>query len=111
MVSNLVHNAVKYVAGVPGERRVTARVRELDEAVRFEVADTGPGLPDGVEGRLFHTFVRGSNAAGKPGLGLGLATAKRLVEAHHGRLGVASSVGGACFWVQLPRGGAPPTVN
>ena len=73
--------------------------------VRFEIDDTGPGVPPELEEHVFERYVRG---AGVDRSRLGLATVKRLVEGAGGRLGVESVVGkGSCFWVELPRvGGA-----
>ncbi len=104
VVANLVRNAVKYIGGGrDGLRRITVREREADACLRFEVEDTGPGLPPGAEARVFTPFVRLPEATGKPGIGLGLATVKRLVEANGGEVGVVSPPGaGACFWFTLP---------
>jgi signal transduction histidine kinase len=99
VLSNLVHNAAKYVGEV--EPRVAIRVRVRDSFVRFEVEDNGPGLPPGTETAIFEPFVRASNRKG--GIGLGLATVKRLVEAHGGSVGVVSSPGCGCtFWFEMP---------
>ena len=55
--------------------------------------------------RIFEPYVRGEGVT-VPGLGLGLATVKRLVVAHGGAVGVESGPGeGACFWVELPLAG------
>ena len=94
---------------------ITLRGREVDGCFCFEVEDTGPGLPPGAEAQVFAPFVRLPEAKGKAGIGLGLATVKRLVEANGGEVGVASPPGdGARFWFTLPRpvvaalGAAPP---
>ncbi|MES1210101.1 MAG: sensor histidine kinase, partial [Pseudomonadota bacterium] len=61
------------------------------------------GLPPGLDpASLFQPYVRGPQARGR-GLGLGLSTVSRIVEAHGGRVGVESSGAGCCFWVSLPR--------
>ena len=63
--------------------------------------DTGPGIPPALGQRIFEPYVRGPNT-GTPGIGLGLATVKRLVESHGGTLGVrAGPTGGALFWFEL----------
>src|SRR5256885_15977940 len=67
----------------------------------FEVEDTGPGIPPALGQRIFEPYFRGPNT-GAPGIGLGLATVKRLVESHSGTLGVrAGAKGGRLFWVEL----------
>jgi signal transduction histidine kinase len=108
ILSNLVHNAVKYIgAGARGARRIEIRTQSLGAAVRFEVEDTGPGLPPGSESIVFEPFVRASSSA-RGGIGLGLATVKRLVDAHGGQVGVVSSPGSGClFWFELPAADDP----
>jgi signal transduction histidine kinase len=103
VLSNLLHNAAKFIVDAPGDRRIFVRCRAADPMVRLEVEDTGPGVAPGEEARIFQAFARAGGSRGKPGLGLGLATVKRLVEAHGGEVGVkAGPGGGACFWVDLP---------
>jgi len=66
------------------------------------VEDTGPGIPVGLQKVVFDPFVRGPQEVAD-GTGLGLATVKRLAEAHGGRVGLQSTVGvGSVFWVELP---------
>jgi signal transduction histidine kinase len=104
VLSNLVHNAAKYIVGGEGPPRITVRLNDDDDgALRFEVQDTGPGLPPGAEHIVFQPFVRvGTTVQG--GIGLGLATVKKLVEAHEGTVGVVSTPGRGCrFWFELPR--------
>jgi signal transduction histidine kinase len=102
VLSNLVRNAVKYI-GEGAEKRVTIRVLPNDDAPRVEVQDTGPGLPEALATHIFEPYVRGPGNA-QPGLGLGLSTVRRFVEAHGGRVGVESSPGrGSVFWFRLPR--------
>ena len=101
-LGNLVSNALTYVEGAP-RRHVIVEVTEEGGFVRTTVSDTGPGLPPDVDPQgLFDPYVRGEGARGG-GLGLGLATAKRIVEAHGGRIGVSSTPLGAQFWITLPR--------
>jgi signal transduction histidine kinase len=101
LVSNLVQNAIKYVAE-SDVRRVVVRTRDLGGEVRVEVEDTGPGVPPSDQSQLFEPFVRGG-AASRPGVGLGLATVRRLAEAHGGHVGVLSESGhGAIFWFSVP---------
>ncbi|MFT3773443.1 MAG: ATP-binding protein [Minicystis sp.] len=100
VLANLVQNAIKYIDGGP-DRRVTVRSADTGSDVRFEVEDTGAGIPAEDQQKIFEPYVRRN--AGGAGLGLGLATVKRLVEAHGGQVGVLSPPGrGACFWVVLP---------
>ena len=108
IVSNLVRNAITHM-GARELRQVRIRVEsgEATEAVRIEVEDTGPGIPEELGDRIFKAFVRGAGAD-QPGSGLGLATVKRLVTAHGGNVGFRSRAGlGTLFFVDLPRAREP----
>jgi len=103
LLSNLVRNSIKYM-GDAKERRIELRIRELDTRWRFEVEDTGPGIPEAQQARIFEPYVQLDRAA--TGIGLGLATVERLVRAHRGSVGVISPAGGhagALFWFELPK--------
>lgn len=103
IVQNLVRNALGYLGDSP-ERSVVVRAwpDEAKRAVVIEVRDTGPGIPADVQRRIFRPFERGTTSV--PGHGLGLATVKRLAEAHGGAVWLESLVGaGSTFRVRLPR--------
>jgi signal transduction histidine kinase len=101
IAGNLVTNAIKYMPPDAKERRVHIRAFEAAKRVRVEVSDTGAGLPEDAHEHVFEPYVRADPS--RPGLGLGLATVKRLVEAYAGRVGVQSSPGrGSVFWFELP---------
>lgn len=101
LATNLIRNAVKYM-GRATERRITVRVIESDHVVRTEVVDTGPGIPAEKIPSLFEPYFR-AQRGGPEGLGLGLATVRKLAEGHGGRVGVQSTVGaGTTFWFELP---------
>jgi signal transduction histidine kinase len=102
VVSNLLSNACKYTRE-SNVRRITVRCSAGDAWVHVEVEDTGPGVPAGMEQAIFEPYKRAPGLT-QPGLGLGLATVKRLVLAHGGKLGIArAESGGAIFWFDLPR--------
>jgi signal transduction histidine kinase len=102
MVSNLVRNAIKYM-GLSEVRRILLRVTDGDDRWRISVQDTGPGVPSEKKSILFEPYVRADSK--QPGIGLGLATVKRLAEAHGGRVGVESTpASGSTFWFELPKG-------
>src|SRR4051812_1799431 len=103
LLTNLVRNSLKYM-GDSALRRVHLGVRARRNVVVFEIADSGPGVPEELGERIFEAYVRGKRtAAKKSGIGLGLATVKRLVVAHGGAVGVRRShLGGALFWFELP---------
>jgi signal transduction histidine kinase len=103
VLSNLLRNAFKYL-GESTARIVVLRVRARRGTVQFEVEDSGPGIPPELGDRVFEPYVRDRRAATKPGIGLGLATVKRLVVAHGGALTTRKGMlGGALFWFELPR--------
>jgi signal transduction histidine kinase len=102
VLNNLIGNAVKFS---PAGARVTVRVEASGAAVRTSVTDAGPGIPAGEIAGLFSPFHRGSAPlpAGERSTGLGLAIARRIVEAHGGTIGVESAVGrGSTFFFTLP---------
>ncbi len=102
VVENLMRNAIKYMGERP-VRRVELRVVARATMVRLEVEDTGPGIAPAFHASIFDPHVRG-RTDGKPGIGLGLATVKRIIEAHGGKVGLSSRLGeGTCFWCELPR--------
>jgi signal transduction histidine kinase len=105
-LSNLVRNAITHLDAGPN-KRVDILAADARDRVRIEVRDTGPGLAPGTEATVFEPFVRGPDV-GQPGLGLGLATVKRIVETHGGAVGVESHAGAGCrFWMELPKAHEP----
>jgi signal transduction histidine kinase len=101
VVQNLVRNAIKYMGPRP-LKRIDVTARTAGSVARIEIRDTGPGVAPELQARMFEPFVRGAHH-GIAGSGLGLATVKRLVESHGGRVGIESQVGtGTLMWVELP---------
>jgi PAS domain S-box-containing protein len=100
VLSNLVGNAIKFT---PAGGRVALRAEPLpDWEVRFVVADTGPGIPPEELPHVFGQFWQARHTD-RRGIGLGLAIAKGIVEAHGGRIWVESQVGvGSNFYFTLP---------
>ncbi|MGF6871287.1 DUF4118 domain-containing protein [Paraburkholderia sp. MM5477-R1] len=109
LFSNLFENAAKYTAsGTPlaiGAQQIDA---DGTPFVRITIDDNGPGLPAGMEARVFEKFTRGEKESAKPGIGLGLAICRAIVEAHGGTIGALNRlaadghVEGARFWFTLP---------
>ncbi len=96
---NLVNNALQAV-GAEGTIRL-ATGREGDHAVRAEVIDTGPGVPELLRERIFLPFFTAGK--GSKGTGMGLAIVRRIVEGHQGRIEAAAPAGGGVsFRVILP---------
>ncbi len=95
VLENLLENAIKYS---PPETSVLLRAERQDGEVRFAVQDQGPGIPPEDLPHLFEFFSRGTNVGNEGGFGLGLATVKRIIDAHGGRIWVESRSGqGATF--------------
>jgi signal transduction histidine kinase len=100
LISNLGRNAIRYM-GNATVRDINIRVLDRGERWRFEVEDTGPGIPGEQQHRIFEPHVQLTRSSG---IGLGLATVQRLVHAHGGTVGVRSAPGcGALFWFELPK--------
>jgi two-component system sensor histidine kinase KdpD len=104
--SNLLENAAKYTP--PGSTiSIDAQVRDRD--IEISVSDNGPGFPAGTEESIFEKFTRGEKESPTPGVGLGLAVSKAIVEAHRGRMWAERPAGGgARFVFTLPLGEPPP---
>ncbi len=99
LLSNLLSNAIKHAGHEGGKLAIRIRPGAL---IRFEVEDDGPGIPVEDQEQMFQPYVRGKSVA-TAGLGLGLATVKRLAESHGGSFGVRSSPGaGSTFWFEIP---------
>lgn len=120
VLANLLENAGKYTpAGTPIEVLARAAGGEL----RVSVRDHGPGVPPGQEERIFEKFTRGQAESTTPGVGLGLAICRAIVEAHGGRIRVEPTASmastapltpttprGATFTFSLPLG-TPPAID
>lgn len=103
-VLNLLTNAMKYGRGRP----IECTVRSVQDRVVFTMRDQGIGIAPSDQTRIFEIFERAVSANEVSGLGLGLYIARRIVEAHHGSISVASELGkGAIFTLDLPL--EPPT--
>lgn len=105
---NLLENAAKYT---PPGSTVTLTAEVLGDSVRVLVADDGPGLPRGREEAVFQKFTRGERESATPGVGLGLAICRAIIESHHGTIvGATRPGGGATFTFTLPLGTPPVSV-
>ncbi|MCA3809846.1 MAG: DUF4118 domain-containing protein [Burkholderia sp.] len=109
LFTNLFENAAKYTP--PDTPIDIGAERVTDDGlpfVRVHVDDHGPGLPAGMETRIFAQFTRGEKESATPGIGLGLAICRAIVEAHGGKIGALNRtapdghVTGARFWFTLP---------
>lgn len=105
VLANLLENAAKYT---PPHATITIAARVREDWVDVSVSDDGPGLPAGREEALFEKFARGQQESALPGVGLGLAICRAIVEAHGGKIVAgAAPEGGAMITFSLPRGTPP----
>lgn len=105
---NLLENACKYT---PARTPVEIMVRPVDDQLHISVRDHGPGVAKGQEEAIFEKFTRGNAESTTPGVGLGLAICRAIVEAHKGRIWVEQVAGqGATFTFSLPLGN-PPSID
>lgn len=115
LFANLFENAAKYTPlDTPIEIGAERIVDDGRPFVRVFVDDHGPGLPAGMEARIFEKFTRGEKESATPGIGLGLAICRAIVDAHGGKIGALNRLGpdgrveGARFWFTLPVDTPPP---
>ena len=103
VVLNLLTNAVKFT---PDRGRIVVRATRVGDEVEITVADTGVGIPEQDQERIFESFQQGERSRGvAEGTGLGLTLTRRIVQLHGGRLWLASEVGrGSTFGFTMPAG-------
>jgi len=108
---NLIDNAIKHA---PADTEVTVSLAFVDRAggraLRFTVADRGPGIPKADHERIFERFYRRGSELRREtqGVGIGLSIVKHIVDAHQGVIRVESELGkGSRFVVELPASPAP----
>lgn len=105
VLCNLIENATKYT---PPGSRIVVSAQVSGSVLEVSVRDNGPGLPVGQEEAIFEKFTRGERESATPGVGLGLAICRAIVEAHGGMIGACQSPeGGACIVFTLPLGTPP----
>jgi two-component system sensor histidine kinase KdpD len=105
VLSNLLENAGKYT---PPGSTVAISAERRGAWLDIAVTDDGPGLPSGQEEAVFEKFTRGERESAKPGVGLGLAICRAIVNAHGGAIHAANRPeGGTAFVFTLPLGTPP----
>jgi len=110
VLGNLVSNAIKF--SFP-ETEVLLEAHEANSEIVISVSDHGQGIPKDEISKLFTEFSRmsGKPTGGEKSTGLGLAIAKRIVEAHHGRIWVESEAGkGSTFALTIPINSSNPRI-
>ena len=103
VLQNLLANSAKvHAPGVPA--RIEVRGGPVEDRWRIEVVDHGLGVPEKDRERVFAPLARASEHKDVEGHGIGLATVRRIIDAHRGRIGIAETPGGgATVWIELPR--------
>ncbi|HJV74693.1 MAG TPA: two-component system sensor histidine kinase KdpD [Noviherbaspirillum sp.] len=105
VLCNLVENATKYT---PAGSRITITANISGPFLKVAVNDNGQGLPAGQEEAIFEKFTRGERESATPGVGLGLAICRAIIEAHHGTIRASNlPEGGASIVFTLPLGTPP----
>ena len=103
LLSNLIGNAIRYT---PEGGKITLSAKSVDSEIQVAVSDTGIGIPEEDQSKIFQDFYRAKNARffEKSGTGLGLSIAKQIVIGHGGKIWVESSIGrGTTFYFTLPK--------
>lgn len=99
VLCNLLSNAIKFT---PAHGSVVVRVERVDDAIRFAVSDTGPGIPSDQLEAVFERFLQ-LTKSDRRGVGLGLYISKAIVQGHGGRIWAESTIGvGSTFYFTLP---------
>ncbi|UTP39995.1 PAS domain S-box protein [Phenylobacterium sp. LH3H17] len=108
---NLIGNAVKFTLAGQVTIRAALKPGPVEPLLRLEVADTGVGIPEAVQPRIFQRFDQGDASTTRKfgGSGLGLAITQRLAEMLGGKVGFASTEGvGSIFWLEVAAPAADP---
>lgn len=100
VISNLLDNAGKYT---PSEGKILIESWADDKNIYVAVEDNGPGIDPSHQSQIFEKFSRGHKESSIPGVGLGLAICRNIIEAHDGEIGLKdATLGGARIVISLP---------
>jgi two-component system sensor histidine kinase KdpD len=109
VLCNLLENATKYT---PQGSKIIITAEVGAPFLEIAVNDNGPGLPSGKEEIIFEKFTRGERESATPGIGLGLAICRAIIEAHGGKIRARQALGGgASILFTLPLGKPPAMPN
>lgn len=98
---NILQNACRYT---PDGGTITIAGAEVNETATVTITDSGIGMSDETQTRIFERFFRADDSHSTPGFGLGLPIAQTIIEKHHGRIDVESTPGtGSSFTIRLPQ--------
>lgn len=95
---NMLGNQSQIILRTRAERQVTLAKKRYRVAIKLQIIDNGPGIPDDIRDRIFYPLVSGREG----GSGLGLALAQTFITQHHGMIDCESQPGKTCFTILLP---------
>jgi two-component system phosphate regulon sensor histidine kinase PhoR len=100
-IHNLLDNAIRYT---PSGGEVTLEAKFEQDKIQIKISDSGVGIPESEQNRIFTKFYRGSNVIKMQteGSGLGLFIVKNIIERHKGKICFESRTGGTVFYITLP---------
>jgi PAS domain S-box-containing protein len=97
--TNIIQNAIDAMKKTGGKLVIRASEEVGNNAIRVDIADTGPGIPAEIQGKIFNLYY----TTRQNGNGIGLAITKQIVDAHNGQISVTSVPGGTVFRIILPK--------
>jgi len=101
VLSNILENVLRYT---PEQSPIEISAKTTDTSIDIAVADQGPGIPIGLEDKLFEKFYRVHQGVTQSGVGLGLSICKAIITAHGGSIHAQNRpTGGAIFSFSLPQ--------
>ena len=103
LLSNLFFNAIKYT---PEKGKISINIKDLKKSVLIEITDTGIGIDEAEQSKIFDEFYRTQNAKkhDSDGTGMGLAITSQIIKTHNGQIWLESKINeGTTFWVKLPK--------
>ncbi len=99
-VGNIVDNAVKYTS----DGHISIKVNEYEMFSAIEISDSGMGIPEAEQGKVFSRFYRSAAVSRSEGLGIGLYLAREIISGCGGYIKVSSEIGkGSVFYIYLPK--------
>ncbi len=107
-MDNLLSNAIKYAFP---ETTISVEIEDRVHEIELRIRDHGPGIPATMLTQIFQKYVRIEHNRGTNGTGLGLYTAKYIVELHKGRIWASNYNDGAVLHVLLPKSPGQPRLN
>lgn len=99
-ISNVIDNAVKYT---PQGGFVRLQITEYPSFLRLDISDSGVGIPEEEQAKIFGRFYRGKQSVGTDGVGIGLYLTREIINKQNGYMKVSSDENGSTFSMFLPK--------